>query len=68
MTDPLFINGKPEIALRLGCSKEKVSYYIEKEGLPAFQDVKGGWHKVTITALNQWAVEYQAKKQAKNPP
>jgi len=68
MSDPLFVNGKPEIASCLGCSKAKVDYYIENEDLPVFQDVEGGWYKILRTALTQWSVEYQARKQARNPP
>ena len=66
VNDKLFIVGKKDIALRLGCSKQQVVKYIRHEGLPVIQDKPGSWYRITREALEKWCQEYQKRKQLKN--
>jgi len=60
MGDQIFIIGKENIALRLGCAKHTVLRHIKEDGLPAFRD--NGPYKITDEALRQWSADYQARK------
>lgn len=62
MDGQLFIVGKDNIALKLGCGKYTVIHYIRHEGLPAFQEIPFGPWKITVEALRIWSAEYQARK------
>ena len=60
MDDKLYI-GKKSIAQMMGISVITVQSMIEKHGLPAFQEVKGGTYFMRHRSYVEWMEKFEEK-------
>lgn len=58
MIEPIFLNSE-QIAEVVNIGKREIRNYVERYGMPAFQEREGGRWKARKAKLEQWAEKHE---------